>query len=1265
MNYSVMPATSAKTVDQAFARLVEELSRKIQAGEAIDVETYCRLHADQADRLRNLLPTLGVLAALAQAGNLPAALGDFRLRREVGRGGMGVVYEAEQVSLGRRVAVKVLPFAAALDAQQLQRFKHEAQVAALLHHTNIVPVHAVGCDSDVHYYAMQFIEGQSLAQLIDGLCEQLGAQTVKARRSSLELRSSWSTRDPSYFHAVARLGMEAGEGLQHAHEMGVVHRDIKPANLLVDARGHLWVTDFGLAQYHADIGLTLTGDMVGTLRYMSPEQASARGPAVDHRTDVYSLGVTLYELLTLAPAFAGRDRHELLRQVAEVEPPRPRRLRPEIPEELEVIVLKAMAKEPVDRYATAQELANDLRSYLEDRPIRARRLPWRRRAFRWVRRHKPLTTAAAAVVLLLLFLAGSFGWLQHERTLTEQAVSAELSAAEASLSEAHWAEARQALDRAESRLAGGGPAYLRDRLQRLQDSLAFAAELDEARMQQLTLTGDGFDYEGTDQAYAKAFTDHGLDVAALEPDEAVAQIRGSPIQMQLTAALDYWAEVRERHGKARGKPLQALAGLADDNPWRQQLRNLAAHRDGGALERLAERDDVDSQPVEDLELLGLRLFGNGRLAAAERLLRKAQRLYPDDFWVNFQLAVTLASTETLEGKRAAVGFYRAALVLRPQSPRLYNNLGCALGVSETLPEAADCFRQAIALKPDLAPAYNNLGVALMHQHRALEALDSFRQALALKPRYPEALQNLGAALCEQGELVKASDALRRAIAIKKDYAQAYFSLGAVLQAQGTITDAIDVYRKGLAFKEDHADVHFTVGSCLQRQGKVPEAVVHLRRAIEIQPSHAMAHTNLAAALRGQGNLSEAIIHYRGALAYDPDQVNVLFNLGVALGHQKRPAEAAECFSRVIALRPDHAEAHCGYGDALQVQGRFLEAVQAYGKALAHRPDFPLALYNLGTMLARRGQTDEAVRHLRRAIALRPDYAEAYCNLGTALQSQGKITEAAEAFQRAVAIRPNYVMALYNLGSILRDQGDLPGAIKRYRRAIKANPDYAEAYCGLGQTLTRQGRFAEALTALKRGHELGSKNPRWPHSSAQWVREAERLVGLEARLPKVLKGEVEPTSAVERVELAAFCLVHKQQPCEAARLYQQAFAEQPKLAIDLGSGHRYNAACAAARAGCGHGKQVDTPDAQERTRLRQQARTWLREDLDAQRQFLDMDPKRLGPVVRQRVQHWQKDADLAGVRDRDNLATLPEAERRDWEKLWTDVEALHQCAANSK
>jgi serine/threonine protein kinase len=477
-----------ETVSPALEELLEEYAARLQAGEALDPAAFARGHPEHAELLGRVLPTMQVLAQLSASGEtrpaaeglgagpgdaVPGQLGDFRIGREVGRGGMGIVYEAEQVSLGRRVALKVLPFAGTLDQKQLQRFKNESQAAAHLQHQHIVPVHFVGCERGVHFYAMQFIDGQTLAQVIAELRRSAGDQTAPApadrppsatqfpaappkpeedatrayrpspRHPGLAapdtvpqagLATERSHRTANYFKMVARLGIQAAEALQHAHDFGVVHRDVKPGNLLVDGRGYVWLTDFGLAHMQTEASLTLSGDLIGTVRYMSPEQALANRVLIDERTDVYSLGATLYELLTLRPAFRGNDRQELLRQIAFDEPVRPSRINKEVPAELETVVLKAMEKRPEDRYRTAEELAEDLRRVLKDEPIRARRPTKLQRLRKWCRRHQSLVRMAAvsaALFMVLLTAAAAVAiWLAARATEAESQALADRDRAE-------------------------------------------------------------------------------------------------------------------------------------------------------------------------------------------------------------------------------------------------------------------------------------------------------------------------------------------------------------------------------------------------------------------------------------------------------------------------------------------------------------------------------------------------------------------------------------------------------------------------------------------------------------------------------------------------------------------------------------------------------------------------------------------------------------------------------------------------------------------
>ena len=452
--------------DLRLTRAMNEYLEALEAGQHPDRDALLARHPEFAEELAASLDGIDFIHNVAPQirersidGDGPTSrirarvnLGDYQIVREIGRGGMGVVYEATQLSLGRPVALKVLPFAAVMDHKQLQRFKNEAQAAALLHHQHIVPVYAVGSERGVHYYAMQYIEGRTLAEVIAQL-RRISGKDVAAREpakcppselveqptsdhfapekaSSLPqpsvslvrdrssdsnssvsaadtspvgaISTDGSTKSAAFFRTVANLGIQAAEALEHAHDQGVIHRDIKPSNLLLDAQGKVWITDFGLARVETDAGLTMSGDLLGTVRYMSPEQSLAKRIVVDQRTDIYSLGVTLYELLTLQPVFSGRDRQELLRQIAFEDPRPPRRINKSVPAELETIVLKSMSKNPAERYATAQDLADDLERFLQDKPIKAKRPSLVQRAAKWSRRHMPLVSSLSIALLFML-----------------------------------------------------------------------------------------------------------------------------------------------------------------------------------------------------------------------------------------------------------------------------------------------------------------------------------------------------------------------------------------------------------------------------------------------------------------------------------------------------------------------------------------------------------------------------------------------------------------------------------------------------------------------------------------------------------------------------------------------------------------------------------------------------------------------------------------------------------------------------------------------
>ncbi|MCA9050069.1 MAG: serine/threonine protein kinase, partial [Planctomycetaceae bacterium] len=623
--------------DSLIAELTDEYLERIENGESPDIGEYIARYPSLAPVLQKILPALAVMRSGGIDSETPdqrsyrealsGVLGDYRLIREIGRGGMGVVYEAEQISLQRRVALKTLSFAAALNPSRLERFRSEAQAAARLHHSNIVPVFAVGCERGVWYYAMQMIEGETLAEIIgelrqlnhivpqrhpldltahmdhltrdafppsnsvaaeepllladddgsdaadrsDGAVGRFSPAEKKTNRQPTDghvaspqpgrgtyrttaqcLSTTTSHRDQGFVRMAVDIGIQAADALQHAHDQEIVHRDIKPGNLMLDMRGHLWVADFGLARCRDDARLTATGDIIGTLAYMSPEQVSGNRTAIDHRTDVYSLGATLFELLTLHPAYDETSRARLIYRISTEDPVSLRKHNPAIPVDLDTIIRKAMSREPESRYASAAALAEDLRRFRDSRPILARRPSLTERLTKWSRRHRSAVTVAVAGMVLLtigLIISTVLIVQEHGRATTalEETRGALASEAEQhSRAERNLQLAQQHFDKARE--------MLESFMLIAEDEMAHSEELQETRAVMLQLSLN----------YYQDFIDSARD--------------NPPLQKELVASHQRIAQILHTIGsthaarEALEQALQTQERLVRDNPHDESLR---------------------------------------------------------------------------------------------------------------------------------------------------------------------------------------------------------------------------------------------------------------------------------------------------------------------------------------------------------------------------------------------------------------------------------------------------------------------------------------------------------------------------------------------------------------------------------------------------------------------------------------------------------------------------------------------------------------------
>lgn len=785
--------------------LAEEFASRSRRGEAPSISEYVAKHPQYARQIKELFPAVAIMEELrtgekasreaaarrAASGSVPKQIGDFEIIQEIGRGGMGIVYEAEQQSLARRVAVKVLPKHLLLLDKHLKRFRREAQTAAGLHHTNIVPVFGVGDQDGLHYYVMPLVRGVGLdeiiralrktgdrseagsappcapgsaAQDINGIVRALIASKFaatqpaapEARPENAEdpvvcadtRRSRSSTRpllrsngagtkgghkgngrprpadvhgclDANHWRTVARIGVQAADALHYAHAQGTLHRDIKPGNLLVDGEGVVSVADFGLARAVDHTDVSRSGEVVGTLRYMSPEQL--RG-AADARSDIYALGSTLYELLTLQPAFEDADRRRCPggRQVGP-EPVRPRKIDQAIPRDLETIVLKCLASEPAKRYQTAAALGADLRRFLEDKPIRARRASSVERAWRWCRRNPALAaTSTLAALLLMAVLATAL--TGHVRTRSA------------------YAEARSSLARAR--------ATSRLSLEVLDD---IYLQLSPDRIWILS------DADGGGTVCACLGLRSG-DGSASSTQRAAMQVQASEATASLLKGLlVFYDRLAEQAGNDSQVMLRSAIASRRVGDIRQLLGQLdeAEQEYARAVEKLTSltaRPTADAQPCVELarsynELGNVRSarFESGPAYEAHRKAIHVLRSFEQPGELSAEYRYELARTLYLLANKHAVepGNRRGTDTAEDPSapgPRQYNSRQCresAIGILEQLskenPHVPD-YRFLLALchrPPGVGPDPVRTPTSAKHRQRAIQILEQ------LTAEYPE------------------------------------------------------------------------------------------------------------------------------------------------------------------------------------------------------------------------------------------------------------------------------------------------------------------------------------------------------------------------------------------------------------------------------------------------------------------------------------------------------------------------------------------------
>jgi serine/threonine-protein kinase len=1157
--------------------------------------------------------------------------GRYQLHGEIARGGMGAVLKGRDVDLGRDIAVKVLLETHQGKTEFMQRFVEEAQISGQLQHPGVVPVYELGQFPDHRpYFTMKLVKGQTLAKLLD------------------------ESKDPQHNQPhFLKVFEQVCQTLAYAHARGVIHRDLKPSNVMVGAFGEVQVMDWGLAKVLPEGGVadekrtqlrpevsvirtrrssgpdepgsggsqTQVGSVLGTPAYMAPEQARGEVELVDERADVFGLGAILCEILTRRPPFTGKPAEAQRKaQTAKVEEGHARLDACGAGADLIALAKHCLAAEPWDRPRHASAVSASLTAYQQSAAERLRQAELERvaaearaqeekntrqmaeaKAEAERKRRRATLALAAALLVLLLAGGGASAWWWRQRAAVVGDVEAALFEAASHAEAGRWPDARAALERAEGRLGGTGPEELAAKVRHARADADLVAQLEEIRLGQAENTEGKLDVARADAQYAAAFAGNGIDVTQMQVAETAARVRESGIREPLVAALDAWAALTSTPG--RQSNLRAIAGQADSNAWRRAFRQATQQHDARKLQELAIQAEALEQPPAVLCLLGTGLADVGLAEHAAGLMRQAQQRYPGDFWVNYFLGKILIWNVRPQQADEAMGFFRAAVALRPHS----------------------------------APAHAVLSAALYHKGDPDGAIAASRQALALDPKYAVAQVNLGLALAAKGNLDAAIAAYQEASALDPLSYVPHNCLGIALFNKGEPQGAIAAYQKAIELNPKYAGAHNNLGNALKAQGNLEGAIAEYRNAIALDARATTPHMNLANVLQEKGDADAAIAEYREAIALDPKNISANAYVRRYLIGKGRLEEARVVWQKALELRPPNHDNWWGFAELCL----FLGHDDEYRRA---RP----------ALLERFGSTTDPIVADRTAKA---------CLLLAA--SGDELRQAAVLADRAWNVGPAhewYAYFQFVKGLAEFRQGRFDSAVTQMNAVLDPNGPTAitvPARLVLAMIQQQRGHQQEARKSLAAAVAAFS----WRVSKADhpdaWIchvlrREAEALIIPD--LPAFLRGEYRPTDNEERLALLGICQF-KRLHRSAARLYADAFTADPKLADDRSFPHRYNAACFAALAGCDKSNEPMQTDKHDAASWRKQALDWLRADLTAYaKQLQTGKPEDCGLVV-QRLRHWQQDSDLAGLRDLVALMKLPADERTEWRKLWTEFEAL--------
>ncbi|MBM4093539.1 MAG: hypothetical protein FJ276_29645, partial [Planctomycetes bacterium] len=880
------------------------------------------------------------------------------------------------------------------------RFHNEARAAASLRHPNIVQVHFVGCERAVHFYAMDYIEGKTLAELIhhlrrlEGLeCDapenggkgisdladnlssggfvpangnvdlesptvayapdQPSCPTAKTKRTpQAAISTERSTKSPAYFRSIAEIGVQVAEALDHAHEFGVIHRDVKPSNLILDHSGKPWVTDFGLARIENDATLTVSGDLLGTVRYMSPEQTLGKRVGIDHRTDIYSLGATLYELLTLRPVCNGETRQEVLRQIAFEDHILPRKLNRSVPRELETILLKAMAKNPAERYGTAKQLADDLRRFIDDKPVLAQRPSVTVRITKWVRRHRSAAISIAIAVLLGFASAATLFALDYthkmgirDSVMTAFTVSLEeiadrkyesaVGRLEVARDQAHtcpavWLEIETPLEKA---LQQACDALKCQRFLEMADSARFDANrFDFAGYHPDKNAAEGRLGRAKEQCDAALSVYDVISMPDVSWDSIESSIPASQrenVRLHIVEVLILLARVEEALGNDTAHVQRAVSLLQKAERISPHFREVYAVR-AKYWEQLGNKASAkaDMQRADNMQPAGWidHFFAAKRLIAetdyeeAARLLEKALTYRVDDYWTWYFWGY--ANKRFGEGQPDNQRWHRWAmricLGLRPEETTALLFLGEVLDNEQDALQAF-CDVTERTSDPDIV-AHAHCGIASIHYRagRFEAAMAEINRSVELIPEGSWYRIERARIYLAQGEQQLARADAQYVITVLEDGMDYWHSLHR-LAAKKLLNDWEGVAAEARRLIElertsrRRVEHYLTLAEASRRTKQFDAAIKALRNAGSISDSHSISEQQnaLARDLLGAGDVNrrvdEALELAREAVSADPSGSQFEQTLAIASFYAGQFELAKAAITKSIALRATGAK----------------------------------------------------------------------------------------------------------------------------------------------------------------------------------------------------------------------------------------------------------------------------------------------------------------------------------------------------------------------